>query len=341
MATWELIKDGTVVSSNDTGIFKISDPVGTQYTIRNTVLGQEIPYTRAQECCDCNSLSFTQTLEEFDVKGTNGEFVTIGTISNFGNCNIVPTPLNTGFQMRLSGNNVQCRVDRAESPRILNFQLKPCTTGGKLYQRCYRGTDNGNTTYIDEHGNIKLEEHPVLLCYAYHGGEAGDNDSIRVSDCKILKPNGNPDVDSDWETFDRNFGPNGQGYYYGTGNWLHVFWEEDRPGIGCGYGMVTYTAQKNLTGNEREVTIHFRTSPDNTICDSVDPSFHPGSPACEYWDVPVRQAPQGKKWCKFCEAELRKTLLIDMDDSCDNHLDQCTQCGCSRATCDPDCHNTE
>ena len=229
MATWELIKDGTVVSSNDTGIFKISDPVGTQYTIRNTVLGQEIPYTRELECCscNCNQLRTTNRNTSYNYNRdahASGDGVLLKeliiTDSNF-NCfdDVKPYAIDAGItkiwavratiteyyeggvERQFDGIQIRGYLSSTSEKRALRFGLKVCDIDCRkifyVYQRCYCGMDDCLNEYTLPDGSKVYEDHPMYIsgCLTENhptgtGHSAGDSCCVESLYCTARNLNG-------------------------------------------------------------------------------------------------------------------------------------------------------
>ena len=164
-----------------------------------------------------------------------------------------------------------------------------------VYQRCWRGTDNGVDAFygVDENRQVKAmrEEHPILLCGAkyfrfnkdtglYDEVTPGDVDTIVVRDvqiecvcrdkdgnvvegatCELESHDGETRTPiSGWHTLKTELNYDDGGPSLVFNNWLRVFWKED--GSYCAdYGsIVTDSMSDNLTNDVREVRFWLRSS---------------------------------------------------------------------------------
>ena len=263
---------------------------------------------QAKGICPCSCVVVTKaSVVTFD---KTAQSVKLGTVTSTCSTDICqdaitfePSPGLSNVHM--VGNDVYGDLSATEINRMMTCKVKASGTECselKVYQRCFRGTDNGNDWFYDETGAERTELHPIRMCGGMKDGHYDhDADAIYVPGVQIQKPNGQ------WEALSALTGTNKVVY----DGWLEVNYKpSDDTSKPCSYGSISGTAlSANETNDIRMVAVNLKSEElDLTICGGE----WVGKIACSAWTWDVWQAPTCHGWCRMGDRENREIGVYDV-----------------------------
>ena len=273
---------------------------------------------QAKGVCPCSCVVVTPPEKINDVIFSREEHlnVKLADISFGDNCTdvcqdaITFEPTSGLTNVRIVGGSIIGDLTETNNSRMMSCKVKASGTEcTKLvaYQRCFIGTDNGSYVYIDDEGNPKTEEHPIVLC----GGRRDkdnrcdhDGDKIVVDGCQIKDPDGN------WIDLNTLSSTNKLTY----DGWLEVEWTNTTPTAECNYGSIYCEAiSENNSDSIRVVNIELRTTADTPV---ICFGEWKDEMSCDNWTWSVWQAPKCYGWCSMGSGANRQTRLYNLSGSC-------------------------
>lgn len=350
------------------------------YTVTYDGKSNGCPSTsRTQTANVCECVTITRDEDSKNVYNRKSEARTIGKITFKDNaCKNQYGNKITFKAVKYTYPDIEGIGERVDSNPITNFTFNPSTgvivgtpTVAKLsrrisykvfvdgvfcseiyvYQRCWRGTDNGVDDFYGVEGETVIhmrEEHPILLCGAEYYSSSdrkwempGDTDTIVVSGVQIscesvdedghivgtcVKRNldGTTEPISGWHPitefkYDYNLKKATSLIY---NDWLEVYWISGAS-YNSPYGSIlTETLTDNLGSEERVVRFWLQsTCGENDLIIWTNPEeggrqpSHHGEEACQKWEYPVMQSPRCYGWCKIGDNENRMAGIYDAGHS--------------------------